>query len=50
MHEKAKCVCLNYMQPQKVKLKSVQINVKQVSYINHMKGSEENLKCLFDAH
>ena len=32
MHEKAKFVCFNYMQPQKVKFKSVQINMKQVSY------------------
>ena len=30
MHEKAKCVCVIYMQPQKVKFKSVQINMKQV--------------------
>ena len=27
MHGKAKCVCFNYMQPQKVKIKSVQINM-----------------------
>ena len=33
MHEKAKCVCLNNMQPLKVKFKSVQINMKHVSYI-----------------
>ena len=33
MHEKSKCVCFNSMQPQKVKLKSVQINMKHVSYI-----------------
>ena len=33
MHEKAKFVCFNYMQPRKVKLKSVQINLKHVSYI-----------------
>ena len=32
MHEKAKCVCFIYMQPQKVKFKSVQINMKQVSF------------------
>ena len=32
MHEKAKLVCFNYMQPQKVKFKSVQINMKHVSY------------------
>ena len=33
MHEKAKFVCFNYMQPRKVKFKSVQINMKQVSYM-----------------
>ena len=33
MHEQAKFVCFIYMQPQKVKFKSVQINIKQVSYI-----------------
>ena len=33
MHEKAIFVCFNYMQPQKVKFKSVQINMKHVSYI-----------------
>ena len=33
MHEKAKFVCFNYMQQQKVNFKSVQINMKQVSYI-----------------
>ena len=32
-HEKAKCVSFIYMQPQKVKFKSVQINMKQVSYL-----------------
>ena len=31
-HEKAKFVCFNYMQPQKVKFKSVQINMQHVSY------------------
>ena len=31
-HEKAKFVCFIYMQPQKVKFKFVQINMKQVSY------------------
>ena len=30
---KQKCVCFNYMQPQKVKFKYVQINMKQVAYI-----------------
>ena len=33
MHEKAKIVCFIYMQTQKMKFKSVQINMKQVSYI-----------------
>ena len=33
MHEKAKFVPFIYMQPQIVKLKSVQINMKQVSGI-----------------
>ena len=37
MHEKAKFVCFNYMQPQKVKFKSVQINMKHVSYKEHFK-------------
>ena len=32
MHEKAKFVCFIYMQLLKVKFKSVQINMKQVSY------------------
>ena len=32
MHEKAKFVCFIYMQPQKMKFKFVQINMKQVSY------------------
>ena len=32
MHEKAKCFGFIYMQPQKVKFKSVQINMKHVSY------------------
>ena len=31
MHEKAKCVRFNDMQPQKEKFKSVQINMKHVS-------------------
>ena len=35
MHEKAKFVCFIYMQWQKVKFKSVQINMKQVSYLLH---------------
>ena len=32
MYEKAKFVCLNYMQQPQVKFKSVQINMKHVSY------------------
>ena len=36
MREKAKFVCFNYMQPQKVKFKSVQINMKHCSYITYM--------------
>ena len=32
MHEKAKFVCFIHMQPQKVKFKFVQINMKQVLY------------------
>ena len=34
IYEKAKFVCFIYMQPQKVKFTSVQINMKQVSYIH----------------
>ena len=30
---KSKFVCFNHMQPQKVKIKSVQLNMKQVSYL-----------------
>ena len=33
MHEKAKCVCFIYMQPQKMEFKFVQINMKQASYM-----------------
>ena len=33
MHEKVRCVCFNYMPPQKGKFKSVQINMKHVSYM-----------------
>ena len=32
IYDKAKCVCFIYMQPQKIKFTSVQINMKQVSY------------------
>ena len=35
MHENAKFVCFIYMQPQKVKFKSVQINMKHVSYFGN---------------
>ena len=33
IYDKAKCVCFIYMQPQKIKFTSVQINMKQVSYL-----------------
>ena len=33
MHEKAKFVRFIYIKPQKMKFKSVQINMKQVSYM-----------------
>ena len=36
--KKAKCVCFIYMQPQKVKFKYVQINMKQVSYMEYPFG------------
>ena len=32
MHENAKFVCFIYMQPEKVKFKSVQVNMKHVLY------------------
>ena len=32
MHEKTKFVCFNYMQPQKMKFKSVEMNMRQVSW------------------
>ena len=35
MYEKATLVCFIYMQPQKLKIKSVQINMKQVSYMGY---------------
>ena len=41
MHEQAKFDYFNYMQPQKVKFKSVQINMKHVSYIY-----EKGLLCI----
>ena len=45
MHEKAKCVCFIYMQPQKVNFKFVQINMKQVSYLTARNC--KFLKCTF---
>ena len=47
MHEKAKFVYIIYMQPQKVKFKSVRINMKQVSYshwrpVNGLLGMNSN--------
>ena len=39
MHEKAKFVSFIYMQPQKVNFKSVQINMKHVSYV-FIKGKD----------
>ena len=41
MHEKAKFVCFNHMQPHLVKFKSVQINMKHVSY--YQWGPNESL-------
>ena len=40
MHKKAKFVSFNYMQLQKVKFKSVQINMKQVSYMYWLKETD----------
>ena len=40
MHEKAKFVRFNYMQLQKVKFKSIHINMKQVSSIVEAELSE----------
>ena len=39
MHDIAKCVCFICMQPQEVKFKFVQINMKQVSYSRPYLGS-----------
>ena len=44
MHKKAKFVCFNCMQPQKVKFKSVQINMKHVSYIRVKEGKNKKMK------
>ena len=47
MHEKAKFVCFNYMHPQKVKFKFVQINMKHVSY-GHPGGDDQFYSlCIF---
>ena len=43
MHAKAKFVRVIYMQSQKVKFKFVQINMKQVSYINSLNGQYKML-------
>ena len=42
MHEKAKFVCFIYMQPQRVKFKFVQINMKHVLYMNMFARFNEN--------
>ena len=34
MHEKAKFICFIYMQPQKVNIKYVQINMKHLLYVD----------------
>ena len=36
--EKAKFVCITYLQQQKIKLTSVKINMKQVSYMMCFRG------------
>ena len=46
MHEQAKFVCFNYMQPQKVKFKSVQINMKHVSYTQKRDVDEDQCKII----
>ena len=49
MQEKAKVVCSNYMQPQKVKLKSVQINMHYVLYLrpsNNYRRSSFNINAV----
>ena len=50
MHEKAKFVCFNYMQPQKVKFKSVQINMKHVLYINQCEDSDSTYGLVAGEH
>ena len=49
MHEKAKCVCFNYMQQQKVKFKSVQINMKHDLYYLMLFMFSGCCSCLVDA-
>ena len=46
-HEKANYVCFNNMQPHKVKFKSVQINMKQVSYIDLVSFFSPFKSCLY---
>ena len=36
MYDKTTFLCFTYMQPQKLKFKSVQINMKQVSYMSNI--------------
>ena len=52
MHERAKSVCFIYMQPQKVKFKSVQINMKQVSYstVSLYETAHETIMLRLKAH
>ena len=48
MYDKATFLCFIYMQPQKLKFKSVQINMKQVSYHKRTFHTELNLLRLKD--
>ena len=52
MHEKAKCVCFIHMQVQKMKFKSVQINMKQVSYksMNNRLYLSHHIKITLKSH
>ena len=43
MHEKVKCVCFHDMQPQKLKFKSVQINMKHVSYWQRLQRAKQRV-------
>ena len=45
MHEKAMFVYFIYMQPQKVKFKSVQINMKHVSYTDRQLNPNSDIVC-----